>query len=134
MARFITKDSGKRQEYSTGMRRDFQDGKPNLWLWIPKDIPYEEQWLTRIGALATRGAEKYGVRNMDLARTEEELERFKSSFLRHSLQFLSDETDEDHFAAVVFNAIQIINVQYRLKHKEDIKDVEKEERRKYSND
>jgi len=114
---YKTLDSGKRQEYKTGMTRDLQDGKPNLWLWIPKDIPYEHQWLTRVGALATRGAEKYGVRNMDLACTEEELERFKSSFLRHSLQFLSGEEDEDHFAAVIFNAVQIENVKYRLKNK-----------------
>ncbi|RLD79739.1 MAG: hypothetical protein DRJ15_08685, partial [Bacteroidetes bacterium] len=76
----------------------------------------EEQWLTRIGALATRGAEKYGIRNMDKANSEVELERFKGSFLRHSLQFLSGELDEDHFAALAFNAIQIVNLEWRLKN------------------
>jgi len=113
---FITKDSGKRQEYKSGMRRDLQDDKPNLYCWIDKDVPYKEQWLTRIGNLATRGANKYGLRNMDKANSDEELERFKTSFLRHSIQYLCGEEDEDHFAAVMFNAIQIENVKWRIQN------------------
>lgn len=114
MKKYTTKDSGKREEYSTGMRRDSRDGKPNLYCWIPKDIPYKDQLWTRIGELATRGAEKYGLRNMDLARTEEELERFKTSALRHMMQWLCEEDDEDHAAATFFNILQAENVKWRM--------------------
>ncbi len=115
--KYETKDSGKKEYYASGMKRDTQKGKPNLYLWIPKDIPYKENLWTRIGALATRGAEKYGSRNMDLACSEEELERFKSSAMRHFLQWISDEDDEDHAAATFFNILQVENVKYRLKNK-----------------
>lgn len=114
--KFITKDSGKRQKYASGMHRDLQDDKPSLYLWIPQDIPYKEQLWTRIGNLARRGANKYGVRNMDLACSKEELERFKDSAMRHMMQWLSNETDEDHAAAVFFNLLQAENVKYRLKN------------------
>jgi len=115
MKKYETKDSGKRVNYKSGMRRDDNTEKPNLYCWIPHNVPYEEQWLTRLGALATRGANKYGLRNMELANSEEELERFKSSCLRHMFQFLMNEDDEDHFSAVVFNMIQIENVKRKLK-------------------
>ena len=98
------------------MKRDIQDGKPNVYCWIPKDIPYEEQWLTRLGNAATRGAEKYGLRNMDCANSEEELERFKTSALRHMLQWLMGEEDEDHQIATIFNMIQAENVKWRIKN------------------
>ena len=115
--KFTTKDSGKRETYDSGMNRDLQDDKPNIYCWLAKDIPYSEQWLTRMGGLATRGANKYGLRNMDLANSEVELERFHSSFLRHALQWLMGETDEDHFAALMFNAIQAENVKWRMENK-----------------
>jgi hypothetical protein len=100
---YITKDSGKRQEYPSGMRRDLQEGKPNFYLILPKDIPYDAQLLTRWASLMTRGVEKYGIRNWEKARSEEELERFKSSAFRHFIQWLCEEDDEDHAAAVLFN-------------------------------
>jgi len=112
--KYETKDSGKREEYKSGMRRDLQDNKPSLYIWIPQDIPYEEQLWTRIGYLARRGANKYGVRNMDLADSSVELERFKDSALRHMMQWLSNETDEDHAAACFFNLLQAENVKYRM--------------------
>jgi len=111
---FKTKDSGQREEYASGMRRDLQSGKSNLYIWIPQDVPYSQQLWTRIGELATRGAEKYGVRNMDLACSEEELERFKASAMRHMMQWLCNENDEDHAAAVFFNLLQAENVKWRL--------------------
>lgn len=103
IGKFITKDSGERQEYPTGMKRDTQDGKPNFNLIIPKELPYEDQLFTRLAYLMTRGAVKYGDRNWELSCTEEELERFKSSAFRHFMQWICGEIDEDHAAAVVFN-------------------------------
>ena len=119
MTNYKTKDSGKRQEYNSGMRRDLQDGKPNLYLWIPKDWPYEEQLLTRIGALATRGAEKYGARNSELANSKEELERFKASAMRHFMQWIMGETDEDHAAAIYFNIYMVEYLTWKLKQKNE---------------
>jgi hypothetical protein len=100
---YVTKDSGQRQEYASGMRRDLQDGKPDFYLVMPLGIPYSEQMLTRWASLMTRGKEKYGLRNWEKANSEEELERFKSSAFRHFLQWVSGETDEDHASAVFFN-------------------------------
>lgn len=112
---YTTKDSGERLEYNSGMRRDVQTGKPRFDCLIISDIPYEEQFLTRCAKLMGRGAEKYGERNFELANSVEELERFKASALRHMMQWLAGETDEDHSAAVVFNLMASEMVKYRLK-------------------
>jgi hypothetical protein len=113
--KYETKDSGKRQEYKTGMKRDLQDGKPNFYLITPKLMPYNEQMLTRWAELMTRGKEKYGERNWELACTEEELERFKASAFRHFMQWVLGETDEDHAAACYFNIQCAEYVLYRMK-------------------
>lgn len=93
---FITKDSGKRQEFSTGMQRDIQDDKPRYDLL---DLPMLKRWAELMG----RGAKKYGENNWRKAATEEELARFKASALRHLFQYLEGDTSEDHGAAVFFN-------------------------------
>lgn len=114
MQQFITKDSGERQEYASGMRRDTQAGKPDFYLCLA-GIPYDDEMLTRWAGLMTRGAEKYGSRNWQLADSTAELERFKSSAFRHFVQWISGETDEDHAAAVFFN---ITAAEY-VKHKQE---------------
>lgn len=101
--KYVTLDSGARQGYESGMVRDFQEGKPMFGLVMPLDMPYHEQYLTRIAALMSRGAEKYGKRNWEKANSTEELERFKDSAFRHFMQWFFGETDEDHAAAVFFN-------------------------------
>lgn len=93
---FITKDSGERQQFPTGMVRDVQTNKPRYDLL---DIPM----LTRWAELMARGALKYGERNWEQAATEIELNRFKASALRHMIQWFSGDADEDHGAAVFFN-------------------------------
>lgn len=98
---FITKDSGQRQEYATGMRRDLQDGKPRYDLVIP--LKMKTNMLRRWADLMERGMVKYGARNWELAKTEEELVRFKASAFRHFIQWFQGEDDEDHAAAVFFN-------------------------------
>ncbi len=117
--KYKTKDSGVREEYSTGMRRDSQEGKPDFYLCMPLDVPYEEQLLTRFAGLMSRGKEKYGSRNWELSNTQEELDRFKSSAFRHFIQYITDEKDEDHAAAVLFNITAI----ERIKYKRSIDDV-----------
>lgn len=100
---FETKDSGQRQEYPSGMRRDVQTGKADFALLLQEGVPYADQMLTRYAELMARGAEKYGRRNWQLASSEEELDRFKASAFRHFVQWITGETDEDHAAAVFFN-------------------------------
>lgn len=111
---YTTKDSGKRQEYASGMRRDTQESKPDFSLLLT-DLPYDEQMLTRWAALMTRGADKYGRRNWQLANSHEELERFKASAFRHFMQWITGQDDEDHAAAVLFN----IQAYEYIKHKID---------------
>ena len=112
---YITKDSGKRQEYESGMRRDLQDGKPDFSLIVSQNQPYDEMMLTRWAALMTRGAEKYGRNNWQLANSQEELDRFKSSAMRHFIQWITGEDDEDHAAAVMFNINCAEFVKWKLK-------------------
>lgn len=98
------------------MKRDSQEGKPAFQFLLP-DMPYTEQPLTRWAMLMERGAKKYGPRNWQLANSEEELERFKASALRHMFQYQSGETDEDHMAAVMYNLMAAEYVKYRLRMK-----------------
>ena len=116
MTEFITKDSGERQYYASGMNRDLQEGKPDFSLMFP-DMPYDKQPLTRFASLMTRGAEKYGRRNWQLANSEEEVERFKASAFRHFVQWFCNEEDEDHMAAVMFNLVACEHTKYQMEEK-----------------
>lgn len=93
---FETKDSGKREEYQTGMVRDTQDDKPRYDLL---DRPFLKRW----AELMARGAKKYGENNWKKAATDEELSRFRASAVRHLFQWLEGDVSEDHAAAVAFN-------------------------------
>lgn len=108
------KDSGMRQEYASGMRRDLQTDKPDFTLLFPENCPFEAQPLTLLAHHLRLGAEKYGRRNWEKANSEEELERFKSSALRHLLQALAGEQDENHLAATLFNVIAWMTLQEKL--------------------
>lgn len=114
MADYTTKDSGSREQYSTGMQRDTEDGKARFDLLFPLGVPYSEQFLTRIAELMTRGAVKYVPRNWERANTEEELERFRSSAARHFMQWMSGDTDEDHASAVFFNLLAYETTLYKM--------------------
>jgi hypothetical protein len=115
--KFITKDSGQRQEYASGMKRDLQDGKPDFSLLVSMDTPYKDMPLTRWAELMTRGAEKYGRNNWQLANSQEELDRFKASAMRHFMQWITGEKDEDHMAAVMFNLNAAEYVKWKLNNK-----------------
>ena len=105
---FVTKDSGVREEYASGMRRDTQEGKPDYTL-------IDRSFLKRWAELMTRGAVKYGRNNWRKANSAEELERFESSALRHMYQWLDGDTEEDHCAAVAFNLAAAEFVKARLR-------------------
>lgn len=93
---FDTKDSGKREEFITGMVRDTQDDKPRYDL-------IDRTFLKRWAELMARGAKKYGENNWKKAASEAELKRFEASALRHIFQWLDNDRSEDHAAAVAFN-------------------------------
>jgi hypothetical protein len=111
---FETKDSGERQQWASGMQRDVQTGKPRFALIWTKRQPYDEQMLTRYAKHLARGAEKYEDRNWEEGAGEEELEYAKESLLRHVTQLISGERDEDHAAAVWFNAQAIEYFRWRI--------------------
>lgn len=104
---FITKDSGQRTEFASGMVRDTDDGKPRYDL-IPI-LP-----LRRLAELYARGATKYQARNWEQANSAEELERFKASFLRHAYQALDGARDEDHWSGAAFNLFAIVWLEDKL--------------------
>lgn len=104
---YVTKDSGKRESFESGMVRDTQEGKPRYDLL---DRPFLHRWAD----LMARGAEKYGADNWRKATTEGELRRFEASAYRHFMAWLDGERDEDHAAAVAFNIAAAEYVKARL--------------------
>lgn len=75
----------KPTEYSSGMKRDTDEGKPFFGYLFPSMIPYEEQLLTQIAIDLKGGADLYGARNFELANTTEEIRRYAESLRRHTL-------------------------------------------------
>lgn len=96
---FVVKDSGAREEFATGSRRDTQEGKPRFDL-----LPVEA--LRRWAAHMARGAEKYGEDNWTLGQP---LRRYEASALRHMYAYIAGDQAEDHLAAVMFNVGAIIH-------------------------
>lgn len=95
---YVTKDSGVREEYQTGAKRDTQQGKPRYDLIPPGP-------LKRVAELYARGAEKYDEHNWTKGIPTS---RFLASLMRHLEQYRNGERDEDHLAAVVFNAFGLM--------------------------
>jgi hypothetical protein len=118
-SKFVTKDSGKREEYDSGMRRDTQEGKPRFDLLVVDGLPMDQQLLTRWAQLMERGAQKYGEKNWQLANSEEELNRFRASAARHFFQWMMGETDEDHAAAVCYNLSSYTYLDWKLRNADE---------------
>ncbi len=111
------KDSGAREQFTSGMQRDTQNDKPRFDLIRPLAVPYKDQMLTRWAELMARGAQKYEERNWEKAETRDELNRSVASASRHFEQWLNGETDEDHAAAVFFNIQGAELVRHKIKIK-----------------
>lgn len=98
---FVTKDSGARASFPSGMVRDVNTGKPQWHRLF--DGPLAKRYVE----LLTRGQTKYpdvepGKPNWMLANGPEEYARARESTARHFAQLMNGETDEDHAAAVWF--------------------------------
>jgi hypothetical protein len=119
VSEFVTKDSGVREKHASGMVRDTAEGKARFDCLVWPDLPYSEQFLTRVAMLLERGAQKYGEFNFAKASSEEELARYKQSAFRHFMQWFCGELDEDHGAAVVFNVSCAENLKTKMRLSED---------------
>lgn len=95
LAGFVTKDSGKREEFSTGYRRDCAEGKG-----LFDELPFEA--ISELARLFERGAKKYGKSNW---RKGAPLSRYCNSMLRHGFQATAGYEDEAHFIACAWNAL-----------------------------
>lgn len=91
---FITLDSGARQVFNTGAQRDGETGKGRPALISPFA-------LRRLAALYERGADKYAPRNWEAGMP---FSRVLDSLLRHVIAYMAGEREEDHLAAIMWNA------------------------------
>lgn len=101
---FFIVDSGKRQEFNTGSVRDTREGKGRFDLLPPYAI-------TRLAQHFENGAVKYGDRNWEKGQP---LSRYLDSALRHLFKYLGGSREEDHLAAVAWNALAFIETEYRI--------------------
>jgi hypothetical protein len=97
------------------MVREVDSSKPAFDLMLPNGVEYNEQMLTRFATHLAKGAQKYSPRNWELGIGVKELERAKASALRHMMQWLADEVDEDHAAAIYFNVMQVEYIKYKMR-------------------
>lgn len=102
---FTIIDSGKRQEFETGSRRDTEEGKLD-WTLLPHTA------LARLVRHLELGLEKYGRHNWTKGQN---LGRAERSLYRHWVAYLHGEQEEDHLAALVFNACVILDHEERIR-------------------
>lgn len=97
--------------------RSETDGKTDFLLAL--DGPLLKRWAKHMTYWASR---RGGKRNWMSASTQEDLDRFRESLLRHTIQFLEGEEGEqgdDHAAAICFNLNGILYVQEKLAVSDD---------------
>jgi hypothetical protein len=99
------KDSGARQEFTTGSVRDTREGKGRFDL-IPTDA------LRRLAVHYENGSRKYGDRNWEKGQP---LSRYLDSAARHWVGVLENLTDEDHASAVSWNMFAYIHTLNMIK-------------------
>ena len=95
------KDSGKREDFDTGSRRDTREGKGRFDLISPivtrRDAKHMEN-----------GAVKYGDRNWEKGQP---MSRYLDSAERHIADFKEGKRDEDHLAAARWNLACMIHTE-----------------------
>ncbi len=97
-------DSGQRQEFATGAVRDTAEDKPSVELISPFAV-------RRLGDWLSLGAGKYSPRNWEQGIP---LSRCTASMYRHLLAWMAGETNEDHLAAVMCNAMFMMHYQDQI--------------------
>lgn len=92
-------DSGERRDFGTGSVRDQAEGKGRYDLLEPYAI-------RRLAQHFENGAKKYGDNNWKLGQP---LSVYLDSGIRHGFNLLEGKTDEDHAAAMAWNAMAFIS-------------------------
>jgi hypothetical protein len=113
---FEVKDSGRREQFDSGMVRDTTEGKINFLLIRPG--PMFKRWAEHLSKAAAKydNTRKPGEpRNWQLAEGLAEYERFQESAARHFELWLEGKDDEDHAAGVFFNINGAEYVKAKLK-------------------
>ena len=87
------KDSGVREDFPTGSRRDTRNGKGRYDLLSPIAVD-------RLARHLENGAKKYGDRNWEKGQP---IMRYIDSALRHTFKWLEGNRDEDHLSAAMWN-------------------------------
>jgi hypothetical protein len=99
------KDSGKREEFDTGSKRDTREGKGRFDLMSPFVLARDARHLEN-------GAKKYGDRNWEKGQP---LSRYYDSAIRHLNKYLMGLRDEDHLAAARWNIAAIMHTEEMIK-------------------
>lgn len=99
------KDSGAREEFATGSRRDSRAGKGRFDLLPARAI-------ARLARHFEAGGVKYGPRNWE---NGQPLSRFMDSGLRHAFAHLQGKRDEDHLIAAAWNLLCMADTEERIK-------------------
>jgi hypothetical protein len=120
MTEFITKDSGARQEYASGMHRDLQDGKPDFYLCLAANMPYSEQLLTRWAALMERGAKKYSISTETVSLSKLIAKLREELICQHAYNVKFQQFTRKENAEVVMNADSEQTIQNLLNAREKI--------------
>lgn len=97
----VMHDSGNRSTFPTGAVRDGDDDKPRLDL-------ISVFALRRLGHWLRLGAKKYGERNWEVGFT---YSHCTASLCRHLAAWQAGETEEDHLAAIMCNAMFLMHYQ-----------------------
>lgn len=105
---YIVRDSGEREEFSTGARRDMRENKGRYDL-----IPPEA--LKRLALVYERGAKKYGENNWQKGIN---LSRYIDSAIRHIYNYMEGDKEEDHLAHAAWNLFGIMTTEDRIKKEE----------------
>lgn len=98
------KDSGERQEFPTGAKRDIQTGKG-----LPHLLPTHA--LKRLAQHFENGAKKYGENNWRLGIP---LSRYLDSAFRHWCDTVDCLKDEDHPCGVLWNMACFMETAYMI--------------------
>lgn len=98
------KDSGERQSFETGSRRDTRSGKGRFDL-----LPVLA--MTRLARHFESGAIKYNERNWEKGQP---LGRYMDSALRHAFKYLAGMRDEDHLIAACWNLMCLAETETKI--------------------
>jgi hypothetical protein len=110
MTELILKDSGERDVYNSGAKRDNGGGKGRMDL-------IATQGLLRLSRLYQAGAKKYADRNWEKGMP---VSRYVDAAFRHLTKYMAGCDDEDHLSAVAWNVFCIMHHEASIPEMQDL--------------